>query len=66
MNERKRVSSSNERRREQSVGRSRKRSTIVFCGDAEQVSVGFALALAVLEDHESLLIMSPESDRKGD
>ena len=65
MNERKRVSSSNEGHREQSVGRSRKRSTIVFCGDAKQVSVGFALALAVMEDHENLLITSPESDPKG-
>jgi len=51
---------------ERSIVRLRESATIVFSGDAERVSVGFALALAVLEDHESLLIMSPESDRKGD
>ena len=66
MNERKRVSLSNERRREPSVGGSCKRSTVVFCGDAEQVNVGFALALAVMEAHEDLLLRSPDSDRKGD
>jgi hypothetical protein len=66
VNERMGVSSSNERHREQSVDRSRKRSTIVFSGDAERVSAGFALALAVMEAHENLLITNPESDPKGD
>jgi hypothetical protein len=45
---------------------SRERSTIVFCGDAEQVGAGFALALAVMKAHENLLIMSLESNPKGD
>jgi hypothetical protein len=66
VNERKRVPLSNERCQEPSVGRSRKRYAVVFCGDAEQVSVGFALALAVMEAHENLLLGSPESDRTGD
>ena len=40
--------------------RSRKRPTVVFSGDAEQVSVGFALALDLMESHADLLTMSPE------
>ena len=39
---------------------SRQRPTVVFCGDAEQVSVGFALALDLMESHADLLPMSPE------
>ena len=31
-------------------------STIIFCGDAEQVSAGFALALNMMEVHADLLI----------
>ena len=45
--------------RQQSAVRSR-RPTVVFCGDAEQVSVGFALALDLMESHADLLTMSPE------
>jgi len=45
---------------QQSAVRSRKRPTVVFCGDAEQVSVGFALALDLMESHADLLTMSPE------
>ena len=46
--------------RQQSDVRSRKRPTVVFCGDAEQVSAGFALALDLMEFHADLLTMSPE------
>jgi hypothetical protein len=45
--------------------RLRESATIVFSGDAEQVSVGFALALAVMVAHENLLITSREWDPKG-
>ncbi|MET3299008.1 hypothetical protein [Bradyrhizobium diazoefficiens] len=31
--------------------------TVVFCGDAEQVRVGFKLALGVLEARDDLLLM---------
>ena len=51
---------------ERSIVRSRESTTVVFCGDAEQVCAGFALALAVMEAHENLLVESPESDPKGD
>ena len=47
--------------RQQSVVRSRKRRTVVFYGDAEQVSAGFALALNVMESHADLLTMSHEA-----
>jgi hypothetical protein len=47
-----------------SVTRSRKRSTVVFCG--ERVSAGFALALAVMEAHQNLLIMSDKPDTERD
>ena len=47
--------------RQQSVVRSRKRRTVVFYGDAEQVSAGFALALNVMESHTDLLTTSPEA-----
>jgi hypothetical protein len=49
----------------QSVAHSRECSTIVFCGDAEQVSAGFALALNVMEVHADLLIttLQPTSQR---
>jgi hypothetical protein len=43
-----------------SVAHSRECSTIVFCGDAELVSEGFALALNVMEVHADLLITSLE------
>jgi hypothetical protein len=46
--------------RQQSAVRSRKPPIVVFCGDAEQVSVGFALALDLMESHADLLTMSPE------
>jgi hypothetical protein len=40
---------------------------IVFCGDAQQVSDGFALALNAMESHAHLLMMGtepvPERDR---
>lgn len=80
MKERKHRSSSNERRRIAGSGRatphpsddrqpkvlhSREHSTIVFCGDAERVGAGFALALALMEENENLLIMSLESNLKG-
>jgi hypothetical protein len=52
--------------RQPTVLHSRARSTIVFCGDSEQVGAGFALALAVMEAHEDLLIMGLESNPKGD
>jgi hypothetical protein len=42
-------------------------SMIVFCGDAQQVSDGFALALNAMESHAHLLMMGtepvPERDR---
>ena len=47
--------------RQQSVVRSRKRRTVVFYGDAAQVSTGFALALNVMESHADLLTMSHEA-----
>ena len=47
--------------RQQSVVRSRKRRTVVFYGDAAQVSTGFALALNVMESHTDLLTTSPEA-----
>jgi hypothetical protein len=50
--------------RQPPVVRSREQSTVVFCDDPEQVRAGFALALAVMQAHESLLIMSPDSDLK--
>jgi hypothetical protein len=48
-----------------SVAHSRECSTIVFCGDAEQVSAGFALALNAMEVHVDLLIttLQPTSQR---
>jgi hypothetical protein len=51
---------------ERSIVRSRESTAVVFCGDAEQVCAGFALALAVMEAHENLLVRSPEADPKGD
>jgi len=33
---------------------------MVFCGDAEQVSAGFSLALGVMESSADLLTASPE------
>ena len=47
--------------RQQSVVRSSKCRTIVFYGDAEAVSAGFALALNVMESHADLLTMSHEA-----
>jgi hypothetical protein len=49
---------------QQSVIRSRERSTVVFCG--EQVDAGFALALALMEADEKFPIMSPEPDTERD
>jgi hypothetical protein len=48
----------------QPVTRSRKRSTVVFSG--ERVSAGLALALALMEAHENLLVMSDEPDAERD
>jgi hypothetical protein len=48
----------------QPVVRSRKRTAVVFCG--EDVSAGFALALAVMEAREDLLVISPKPDTEGD
>jgi hypothetical protein len=39
------------------------RETIVFCGDAEQVSAGFALALSAMEAHPDLLTISPPDSK---
>jgi hypothetical protein len=50
--------------REPSVVRSRERSTIVFSG--EQVGAGFAIALALMEAHENLLVMSDKPDTERD
>jgi hypothetical protein len=41
-------------------------SVIVFCGDARQISDGFALALYAMEANADLLMMSTESGREGD
>jgi hypothetical protein len=41
-------------------------SVIVFCGDAQQISNGFALALNAMEANADLLMMSTESGREGD
>jgi hypothetical protein len=39
---------------------------IVFCGDAQQISDGFALALYAMEANADSLMMSTESSREGD
>jgi hypothetical protein len=49
----------------QSVAHSRECSTIVFCGDAEQVSAGFALALSMMEVHADLLITTLRPTQRG-
>jgi hypothetical protein len=41
-------------------------SVIVFCGDAQQISDGFALALYAMEANAHSLMMSTESSREGD
>jgi len=51
---------------ERSILRSRESANIVFCGDEEHVRAGFALALAVMEAHQNLLITSLEADPKRD
>jgi hypothetical protein len=43
---------------ERSIVGSRESNTVVFCDDAEQVCAGFALALAVMEAHENLRVLS--------
>jgi len=40
-------------------------STIVFCGDAQQVSYGFALALNAMESNADALMMSIEPVAQG-
>jgi hypothetical protein len=45
---------------QQSPARRRESCTIVFRGDEEQVSAGFALALNAMEAHPNLLMMSSE------
>ena len=40
-------------------------STIVFCGDAQQVSDGFALALNAMESNADALMMSIEPVPQG-
>jgi hypothetical protein len=52
--------------RQQLVVRSHEHSTVVFCGDAEQVSAGFALAIALIDANEEFLIMSPKPDTERD
>jgi hypothetical protein len=44
--------------------RSRHSPTVVFCD--ENVTAGFALALALMEADETFLIMSPRPDMEGD
>jgi hypothetical protein len=46
--------------RQQSLVSSGEARTMVFCGDAEQVSAGFSLALGVMESSADLLTASPE------
>jgi hypothetical protein len=40
-------------------------STIVFCGDAQQVSYGFALALNAMESNADVLLMGIEPVPEG-
>jgi hypothetical protein len=56
----------NDALRQQSVVRSYEHLTVVFCGDAEQVGAGFALALALMEANEEFLIMSSKPDTERD
>ena len=46
--------------RQQSLVSSGEVRMMVFCGDAEQVSAGFSLALGVMESSADLLTASPE------
>jgi hypothetical protein len=54
------------RSRQWSAATSRAKSIIVFYGDAQQVSDGFALALDAIEAHADLLIMDTEPVPKED
>ena len=54
------------RSRQRSAATSRAKSIIVFCGDAQQVSDGFALALDAMEAHADLLMLDAEPVPKED
>jgi hypothetical protein len=54
------------RPRERSLAPACANSILVFCGDAQQVSDGFALALNAMESNAHLLMMCIEPVPEGD
>jgi len=54
------VKESNRPTSKSSIARSRTESSIVFCGDAQQVSDGFALALELMAANADLLPIETE------